>query len=367
VPSFRSVHDLEQSLRAAGLAAESRDIAATLRPIVLFLRQQVPDAPLAVGVSKIGGDPDLPDDFAWPERPPLADAQRRARVVEQRGIETSERLRAMLRDQPGIISLTPEELDRIVEKHRGRAAVMHEPMPLAFVAQLNLGALAQEAGFPEDFPDTGLLSIFSDATSRALAVHWHDRPIADLRRRPWPQRLIDYSDRYNERADWADDQGKWYKNANAETLIPFSALAVPHHWKSVFGRFGPTGRKVWDWFQDPHRAHGFVPTREPAPGDPPASNFGDRLGGWPSDIQHHAESEIDGRAIAAPGVTPWRHIFSWGAESWQGTRSMNTWAGDGASYVLMHEDDLHARRFDKVKAKARVNALWARLCPPYTG
>jgi len=340
MPSFRSVHDLELSLRAAGLDGECRDIAASLRPVILFLRQHVEDAAIPVGTSKIGGDPDLPADFAWPERPPLADAQRRARLIERRGIETGERLKGML---------TPGQIDRIVAKHRGMGAVLHTSMPLAFVAQLNLGALAQQAGFPEDFPDTGLLSVFSDATSRALAVHWHDRPMADLRRRPWPQRLVDYSDHYNERADWPDDQGKWYKNVKAEPLMAFSALAVPHHWKSAFGRFSPTGRKMRDWFDDAHRLRTFVPSSEVAEGAPPTADFGDRLGGWPRDIQHHAESEADGRPIAAPGVPPWRHIFSWGGENWQGTRSLNTRSGDGATYVLLHEDDLQARRFDRVK------------------
>jgi hypothetical protein len=56
--------NLEQSLKEAGLGAENRDIAATLRPVVLFLQQQAPDTSLPVGTSKIGGDPDLPEDFA---------------------------------------------------------------------------------------------------------------------------------------------------------------------------------------------------------------------------------------------------------------------------------------------------------------
>jgi len=45
MPCFRSMHDLEQSLRQARRTiAESPDIAASLRPVVPFLRRQVPDA-----------------------------------------------------------------------------------------------------------------------------------------------------------------------------------------------------------------------------------------------------------------------------------------------------------------------------------
>jgi hypothetical protein len=348
VPTFRSAHDLEESLRLAGLGAEARDIAATLRPVVLFLRQQMPDASVPVGASKVGGDPDLPEDFDWPERPPPADALRRAQAIEQRGINTARLLEQLGRERPDG-AFSPERIEQIIDKHRGKAAVLHITMPLAFVAQLDLGTLAREAGFPEDFPRTGLLSIFSDATTPALAVHWHDRPITALGRREWPQDLIDYFDRYNERADWPDDQGRWYMNANAERLTPFSALAVPHHWKSAFAHGSPTGRRIRDWFDDVHRAHGFFPTAEMIGGGPSTANFGDRLGGWPADIQGHAESEIDGASIATPGVTPWRQIFSWGAERWQGTRCVATEAGDGARYVLMREEDLRARRFDRVK------------------
>jgi hypothetical protein len=348
MPCFRSVYDLEQSLADAGLRTESRDIAATLRPVILFRRRQIADASLPVGTSKVGGEPDLPADFVWPQRPPLIDADRRAQLMEERGIESAEMLKRMRRDQPDLIR--PEQIARIIEKCRGMAAALHLPMPLAFVAQLDLGGLVAEAGFPEDFPDTGLLSIFSDATSPGLAVHWHDRPHAELRRRPWPQPLIDYSDRFNERADWADDQGKWHKNADAEMLMPFSALAVPHHWKSAFPRSSATARKISDWFDNPGREYGIILMRKgEEEGGAPTGDFGDRFGGWPSDIQRHVETDVDGSALRAPGSTPWRHIFSWGAEHWQGTRCMSVGAGDGANYVLMREDDLHARRFDRIK------------------
>jgi hypothetical protein len=346
LPTFRSAADLKQSLAAAGLEAYARDMAATLRPVILFLRELVPDEALHVGVSKLGGDPDLPADFPWPERPAFPDADQRAHTIEQRGVKISEGFKAMmLRDASGKYAITPEEIDQVVENYRGLAAFMYVAMPLAFVGQLNLDVLGQQAGLPEDFPDRGLLSIFADATSTMVAVHWHDRPITDLRRRPWPSRLIEYSDCYGGNADAPNDAGKWYKNTQAETLTPFSALAVPHHWKSAFATSSPAWSKMWAWFHNPHGAYDHSSDALSGSG----TNFGDSLGGWPPDIQGHVETEIDGDKITRPGVTPWRHIFSWGAEYWQGRRCMAVDKGDGARYLLMHEDDLHARRFDKIR------------------
>lgn len=81
------------------------------------------------------------------------------------------------------------------------------------------------------------------------------------------------------------------------------------------------------------------------------ANFGDRLGGWPDDIQGPAETEIDGKAVAAPGRTPWRHVFSYGAEHFAETRIMRRLSeSDGNTFVIMHEDDLAARRFARARS-----------------
>jgi len=320
MPAFRSTHDLEQSLWAAGLGAESRDIAATVRPSILFVRQQQLDDPLPVGLSKIGGNPDLPKDFAWPERAAFPDAAKRAEALHQRGATIRDGLEQLQRDHPDT-HIPPEHLDGVVARHKGMAAYMYVPMPLAFVAQINLSTLVHEAGFPPDFPDTGLISIFNDITGDQLSVHWHP-DITTLERREWPHRLVDYSDRFGQGAERKDGSWQWERLTQAEVLFPFSALTLPHHWKYAFARRSAK-----------------------------TANFGDRLGGWPSDILGNAEEEIDGSEIAWPGLTPWRHLFSWGAEFYSGTRMMpHDMAGDGNTFLLLHEDDLAARRFDRVKS-----------------
>lgn len=350
MPAFRSTHDLEQSLWAAGLGAESRDIAATVRPSILFVRQQQPDDPLPVGQSKIGGNPDLPKDFVWPERAAFPDAAKRAEALHQRGATIRDGLEQLQRDHPDT-HIPPEHLDGVVARHKGMAAYMYVPMPLAFVAQINLSTLVHEAGFPPDFPDTGLISIFNDITGDQLSVHWHPN-VATLERREWPHRLIDYSDRFGQGAERKDGSWQWERLTQAEVLFPFSALTVPHHWKYAFARGSAKWNKIWDWFQDGAYKFAFHPGADLVDGDDTVTaNFGDRLGGWPSDIQGNAEEEIDGSEIAWPGLTPWRHLFSWGAEFYSGTRMMpHDMTGDGNTFLLMHEDDLAARRFDRVKS-----------------
>lgn len=350
MPAFRSISDLETSLWAAGLGAESRDIAATVRPAVLFVRQQQLDDFLAVGTSKIGGYPDLPRDFIWPERAAFSDAAKRAEALYQRGATIREGLEQLQRDHPET-HIPAEHLHNVVARHKGMAAYMYVPMPLAFVGQINLAALVYQAGFPEDFPDTGLLSIFSDITGDQFSVHWHE-DTSGLERRPWPHQLVDYSDRFGQGVERKDGSWKWDKLTGAEVLFPFSALTVPHHWKYAFPRGSAKWSKIWDWFQDGAHKHAFHPSADNVPGDDTVTaNFGDRLGGWPSDIQGNAEEEIDGNDIASPGRTPWRHLFSWGAEGYAGTRAMpHDMGGDGNTFLLLHEDDLAARNFDRMKS-----------------
>lgn len=88
--TFRTEWDLRRSLADAGLNVLADRVLATARPSLQFVRRQQPDDALTSGTSKLGGLPDLPQGFAWPHRPPPADADEHIRALREQRV----RLRA---------------------------------------------------------------------------------------------------------------------------------------------------------------------------------------------------------------------------------------------------------------------------------
>jgi Domain of unknown function (DUF1963) len=344
--TFKSLDDLARSLRAAGLHNDVDRIVATARPCICLIRRPEPDDALAIGTSKMGGIPDLPPGFAWPARPPHPQAAKHAAAIKKNGAE----MRAWLADWgrgPNDLNMpiqSPAELDKVTRQHNERAAVLFDPFPLAFLAQLNLAQLASEPGLDPDFPRSGLLSLFVDVTSDGQfpfpRVFWHDVDRARLERRSPPASLIAHCDSANN----TDEGMLWANTTDAEVLYPASAFAVPDHWKRIVSLSSTEGKALWSWFEEPK--HAFF-MEAPADWPPGMSvNFGDTIGGWPANIQgasNHATPPI-----SVPGVTPWRQLFSFGGEYNYGVRRLQESAmGDGQTYVLIQENDFKARRFDR--------------------
>ena len=59
--------ELLKSLHDAGLGSYANPIANLARPCYRIERTLIPDEQLPLGASKLGGLPDVPDGFAWPE------------------------------------------------------------------------------------------------------------------------------------------------------------------------------------------------------------------------------------------------------------------------------------------------------------
>lgn len=340
MPTFRNTDDLAKSLWAGGLADETPAIVATARPAVLFARQQISDSALAVATSKLGSDPDLPPGFLWPQRPPLPDADQQAATMRKLG--------EIVRGHVGNGG-DAKKHQSIEDK---KVAWLFRPFPLAFVAQLNLAQIASTVGLPPEMPQTGMLSVFQDVLGNDIALPWHDGPTDQLRRCASPQEIIEYAGQCSRDAD--DPSFDWHEWAMAELLHPFAAIMVPHHWKRAFPQGSAKWQRIWDWFMD--HEFGFSPgdgdltPRQPASADAPIANFGDSLGGWPSCIQGDDEEELTGEPVKAPGLTPWRHVFSFAAEYCAETRRLNPdWAGDGNTFVMLRETDLVFRRFDAAR------------------
>ncbi|MFD1332788.1 DUF1963 domain-containing protein [Methylopila musalis] len=352
--AFRTEDDLRRSLAAGGLSGPADAIVASARPVLLFLRRQTPDDPLPPGASKMGGFPDLPKGFDWPERPPYPDAERKAAAVLAfaRTTEAEWRARAERPLKPHERRIPTEEIDRLVPTAIERGLTFGSYFPLAFMAQLDLAALSREPGFDPDLPRSGLLSVFEDATAEGLpggpVAFWSDGPASALRRAPPSSSLTGFFDRCSNHGFGASEP--WSRLTMAERLEPHSALAVPHHWKYAFPPESSGWRAIWDWFQS---AENGVFTPQGDDGPPPSGHFGDRLGGWPDDIQGNPEVTLDGqqgRPTVTPGRTPWRHLFSYGGEFYAGTRLMGSdGKGDGTTYLMIDRQDLAARRFDRTR------------------
>lgn len=348
---FGSWDALRASLEEAGLAQFYDQVARSVRPAVYFQRERIEDRETAVGASKLGGLPDLPADFDWPVRPPLANAETIAEAL--RGVR--DHVVSSLRDMANAaehekaiaegygVPITQETLDQVDREYAVKIAALGRPFPLAFIAQLDLAKLSREAGFDPAFPDSGYLWVFEDPTSSeppaVQRLFWRACAAEDLVRTPIPQNLIQFNDGITP-----GTASRWSVCKQSALLVPHSVLSVPHHWKSAFPRGSRLFDAFWDWFMEPMGE--FWPES-----DASTTSFGDHFGGWPRDIQQHVEDEIDGArltAVRGVGETTWRHVFSYGGEYYQGDMLIErTWGGDGNFYVMIRDTDLADRRFDK--------------------
>jgi hypothetical protein len=148
--------------------------------------------------------------------------------------------------------------------------------------------------------------------------------------------------------DECPPDGSWANLTQAEVLYPVSAVMVPDHWKHAFSNGSATAAAIHDWFDSGDRQIDFRAERETIEA---SANFGDHLGGWPQTIQRNPEDALGDDPIIEPGHTPWRHIFSFGGENWDGTRLIALEeTSDGNTYIMMRQTDLTARRFELARA-----------------
>ena len=320
--AFADLLSIQRACNTLNLdAALSRALVNTARPTI-WLRHGDPvdDAALTAGVSKVGGEPDLPPGIAWPTRPALADPE-----------ATADRLHKMLANRGGDDDLA-SCLEFVIDH-------LAYETPMAFLAQVNLSVMAREPGFDPCLPDRGMLWAFNDpfadwygtqSPSGGISLVWSDagglerRTTPQLVREAWQKGVSDYGSRMSE---------PWEADVKAEPLTPVSGWSV-------------TPRLSLHAYLDLSDERFEM-----------KEGGGDQLGGWEEPIQQRMHGEVElistGKAVSEQAYAEsvlsagerWRHVLTINAETYL-WRLMPTW-GDGAMFMFVDEAELEARRFDK--------------------
>jgi uncharacterized protein YwqG len=62
---FKDIQELREKLKVFGLERHEEKIVALAKPAIRMLPKRVEDDEIPIGASKLGGNPDLPEDFGW--------------------------------------------------------------------------------------------------------------------------------------------------------------------------------------------------------------------------------------------------------------------------------------------------------------
>ncbi len=338
------------SLQEAGLsAANALHLAEQAQPALVLETIPTDETNIPVGASKIGGFPDMSVEDHWPERPPYGDASERAQAHRAEAARLiSEATR------PGSW-MTPEQARLSSRERTDLAHAVESVFPLAFVAQLDLATLSQQPGFPMLLPHHGRLLFFCDYwerppgfdphTAAGFRLIWDRTPLEQLERKPPPPAL---SARARER--W----NSLFKPAAVTAHSVFTAIPPSDRSFDAFAH-GEDATSFWDEDSDETRYEEWL-ARYGTPDSRDGLNH--RLGGWPSPLQSGMQDQAQ---LASHGIdcgsgdafnTPearrllksahrWRLVLQIGRDDPLGLLP------SGCLYVLMREQDMRARAFDK--------------------
>ncbi len=182
---FRSRDELIRSLRAEGVsAAGARIVADAAKPGVRLVTARSAGAD-PLGATRIGGEPDLPAAMPWPSRAPYPDWE--ARAGQYRTM--ADRMRAAK-------STGSEVSEAMAAGYHRQADLSVRPMPLSFVAQIDLAAVAAAGPVDADLPTEGRFLLFYDleelpwgyrpADIEGARLLFDRTPVSDLSRRAAP-------------------------------------------------------------------------------------------------------------------------------------------------------------------------------------
>jgi uncharacterized protein YwqG len=341
---WSNAFELTAALEAAGLRDWAPRLAERARPCIILAPGAIEDGVnVTVGVSRLGGEPDLPADLTWPVRPPL-------RLQGQSTFSGAVPLRVLLGSRHWAHRLLrTQRWKQAVETWQGlgqaETAIRNRSWPLSFVAQIDFGELHAVHAL-EGFPAAGRLWLFCDpfdwpwgerqdqARTRAI---YAEVPAERLRLRPSPpefaaleaKQLMPRGFRFKPRplhpTAWllppplgSCDLGQLARQAPEAVSGAGVFLAYQRFWRELFAGqpriFGPAGDTIH------------------------------QVGGRAFPIQEAVEAECAKLAgDGAESADAWQLVLQVDSDIEAGME----WGDVGRLYLCLRRHDLAACRFDR--------------------
>lgn len=329
-----------KSLQTTRLSSELvAHLTGQARPAIALAAIVCDDADIPVGASKMGGCPDLPATMVWPTRPAYPEEAGNAAEHRRKAI-------SYLAETPSWMTLMDAKQFSATALRQAEAA--ESEFPLSFFLQLDLKSLASMEGFPEGLPTTGRLLFFYDhfeepakfdpASKIGWRLVWDETPIDSLFRAMPPRELVEISDK------------TWMAVFGGAKIIAESVM-TPIPWSD----------KLWDAFSFDDYASYQAYDRWLGQFGMPDDAGGNQhlLGGFPLPMQSSMQATAQ---LAANGIwcghsdvyelpevvellkaaREWQLLLQIGPEVALGMGDV------GGMYVLIREQDLLNRAFDRV-------------------
>lgn len=334
---------LSRSLSATGLDPKLvARLTSRVRHAIRLITAASDEDAIPLGASKFGGRPDLPPGSAWPKRPPYPDAARRAEQWHE-----LDRYLAQGRKP----DYTPDEYDRrrslILS---AKADAVGKEFPLAFMGQFDLASLALEEGFDTGFPKEGRLLLFYDCwqepenyipeASVGWRLVWDTTPASALQRAPIPAELSAVLD---------TESPCIFRAARISTRSVVTPIGFDDESWDDISLNDDVARDIYrQWLNRFERA---------------VSRDGHthQFGGFPQTLQGdlQAKSQFAANGLYCGNGDAWKteagKELLKSARDWrlvlQIGEDLHAGILDGAYYVVMREQDIAARRFDRARVE----------------
>ena len=168
---FGSPDEVSKAISEAGLQEWHDQLLASARPTVQYVADSERGDTAPIGVSRMGGTPDLPPTLTWPLRPPYTDAKTR---------------NAEIRYHPAVRLRSPDY--QLQNDRRNKIIGMDARLP--FIAQIDLAEAWRIQQFGCALPKHGRLLFFYDARetppgfdpadAAGFRVLWDTTPVSEL-------------------------------------------------------------------------------------------------------------------------------------------------------------------------------------------